>query len=104
MSIDEPDGGWFRVYLRGCQIRDTPTGDFVRDSRAIQDFPRVETLDDLLSFMQRRGACLPALKAAKASWRNYVRWLRGKDFYAYLKIKDRKAWEEVPEEIRNERF
>lgn len=104
VSEEQPEDGWFREYLRKCQARDTPTGDFVTDSRNVPDFPRVETLEELLSFVRARGGHPDSVVAAKRCWRNYVLWLRNKDFYAYLKIKDRKAWESVPPELREKRW
>lgn len=63
----------FKEYLMIARPKETPAGDFIRDSRRIideipDDFLNVE---DLVAFVFRHGGCVEAQDAARDVWRSF---------------------------------
>ena len=66
----------FQEWLGTRKAHDNPRGDFIEDSRTLLDlgkFPDVDTLEQLLWWLQQRGACEEAVAEARGLWREYAR-------------------------------
>lgn len=68
-----PVGG-FGAYILARRITDTPQGDHVVDARSNRDFPDAGSLDELLTYIRRRGGCREARAAARLVWAQFLRW------------------------------
>lgn len=68
----------FADYIRKRRVTDTPSGDFVLDARSdkasMQHFTKVQTWDEVESFVRlRTNYAYKVLPAAKQVWRSYQR-------------------------------
>ncbi len=61
----------FTAWLAERQGKDTTTGDFADDVRRDTQWQEPTSLDGLLSYLTRRGACREAKDAAKRAWRAF---------------------------------
>jgi Meiotically up-regulated gene 113 len=83
--------GSFRHFCFHLSVEDNPRGDFIGDVRrdpwcpyhqAINT-PNLLAIDDLISYLQFKGACDEALEQARLLWHEYERWRdAGENFYA----------------------
>lgn len=64
----------FKEYIATCRVSDSPSGDFIADSRNVHDFP-----DDILNwrqlkdYLRSRNACREAIEAARTVFWNWKR-------------------------------
>lgn len=64
----------FNEWLTAVALTDDPVGDFIRDARGDSRFPTIESLDDLLRYLDRLpSACDAAKDAARQTWHRYKR-------------------------------
>ena len=61
----------FNKYLKKQIGRNDPIGDLAEDARRDAQFPPVNSLKALVSYLESCGACGDAADAARDAWREY---------------------------------
>ena len=61
----------FNKYLKSQLGRNDPIGDLAEDALGDKQFPPVNSLKALVSYLESRGACDDAVDAARDAWKEY---------------------------------
>lgn len=63
----------FKQFIASQEITDDPKGDFIADFRQDREhkYRRFYSFGGLEGYLQRKGACGDAMRAAKAIWADY---------------------------------
>ena len=65
----------FNKYLKKQIGRNDPIGDLAEDARRDAQFPPVNSLKALVSYLESRGACGDAIDSARDAWKEYKKLL-----------------------------
>jgi hypothetical protein len=68
---------WTAHWLRRARITDDPVGEVIANMRRDPDVPPLfQHINEVRSYLRRKGASTEALAAVPILWRRYLNWFR----------------------------
>jgi hypothetical protein len=68
---------WTANWLRRARITDDPVGEVIANMRRDPDVPPLfQHINEVRSYLRRKGASTEALAAVPILWRRYLNWFR----------------------------
>ena len=64
---------FYRWMMKKHLKTQAPVGDLARDMKGDKEFPRDGSLDEILEYLESKGACFGCLDACMEAWKEYER-------------------------------